>query len=281
MSLPAYASEASRKRYEIAVRLAESCPPELGGEVALTGSTSSGLADDESDLELNLWAETIPPAEARVAWLRAAGVADIQVFEQPRPDESYWIGGRVGDVPLEVGWQTLDTAEANLEKLLSGSMAQVMAYVLVNAIPFRTGGRLPEWQAKLGTYSDAVQAQIVQQAIERWSEPDHVETARRLAGRGERLAVTEIVLSDLKEVVSLLYAINRRWQPSRKWTLSAARDFALAPERWRERMDEVPTATPEESVRLCAAFVLDTLALVPEKYDTSAAVRVLRAGLET
>jgi hypothetical protein len=277
MTLPAHASEASRKRYEIAVRLAESCPPELGDEIALTGSTSAGLADDDSDLELNLWAETIPPAEARVAWLRAAGVDEIQVFEQPRPDDSYWVGGRVGDVPLEVGWQTLATAQANVQKLLSGSMSQVMAYILANAIPFRSAGYLLDWQAQLQAYSDTVQAQTIQQALALWSKSGHMEMALRVARRGERLAVTEIVLGDLKEMMALLYAVNRRWQPSRKWTFAASRDFTLMPERWRERIDEALAAQPEEGVRLCAELLLDALALVPPPYDVSEAVKVVGA----
>ena len=276
MPLPEYAGAASHKRYALALRLAESCPPELGSELALTGSTAAGLADEASDLELNLWAETIPPADARVAWLRAARVQNIQVFEQPRPDDSYWIGGRLDDVSLEVGWQTLEIADANVQKLLSGGMPQVMAYIFVNAIPFRTGGRLPAWQESLRAYSEFVQAQAVQQALGRWSKPDYIDGLLRLARRGERLALVETLLGDMKEMMALLYAVNRRWQPSRKWTLSAARTFALMPERWRERMDEVLTAAPEASIRLHAALLMDALALVPEAFDASAAVTVLR-----
>lgn len=273
MPLSEHASDANRKRFEIAVRLAELCPLALGSELALTGSTASGLADDESDLELNLWGESIPPAAARVAWLQAAGVSDIQIFEQPRPDDSYWIGGRLDDVALEVGWQTLDVSERSIETILSGSMSQVMAYILVNAIPFRSAGYLPEWQAKLSAYSDHVQAAAIHRAVQRWSQPDHVS---RLARRDERLAVTEILLGDLGEMVSLLYAVNRRWQPSRKWTLAAAHDFTQAPERWRERMDDVLTAPPVQSVQLCVELILDALALVPEPYNVSAAARALQ-----
>lgn len=279
MSLPPNSSEASRRRYGLAVRLAETCPPELGSELALTGSTSSGLADEGSDLELNLWGETIPPAEARVAWLAAAGVTDIQVFEEPRPDESYWIGGRFDDVPLEVGWQTLETGQTNVQKLLSGSMPQVMGYVLATAIPFRSAGYLLNWQTQLRAYSETVQAQAVQSALSRWAKPDHMDMVLRVARRGERLAVAEMVLDDLKELISLLYAINRRWQPSRKWTLAAAHAFTLMPERWRERIDVVLTAEPEEGVKLCAALLLDALSLVPSQYDVSAAVKALRTGL--
>jgi hypothetical protein len=123
-----------------------------------------------------------------------------------------------------------------------------------------------------------VQAQTIQQALALWSKSGHMEMALRVARRGERLAVTEIVLDDLKEMMALLYAVNRRWQPSRKWTFAAARDFALMPERWRERIDDALAAQPEEGVRLCAELLLDALALVPEHYDVSAAVMAFKAG---
>ena len=277
--LPPNASEASQKRYAIALRLADTCPSELGSELALTGSTSSGMADDDSDLELNLWAEQIPPVEARVAWFQAAGVEDTQVFAQPRPDESYWIGGRFGNVPLEMGWQTFAVCEANIQKLLAGKTDQTMAYILLKAIPFRTQGRLALWQEQLRVYSDVVQAQAVQNAVQRWSKPDHLAQLLRLARRGERLAYTEDVLTDLNVMITLLYAINRRWKPSRKWMLLAARELAMMPANWSEQIDDVLSAPPEESVPMLVELLLDALALVPSHYDVSGAMEALKAGL--
>ena len=64
ISLPENASAASIRRAELAQRLVESCPPALADEIALVGSTARGIADDEFDLELNLWAQAIPPLES-------------------------------------------------------------------------------------------------------------------------------------------------------------------------------------------------------------------------
>jgi predicted nucleotidyltransferase len=36
-------------------RLAESCPAEIGDEIAVTGSVALGLAEKRSDIELKLW----------------------------------------------------------------------------------------------------------------------------------------------------------------------------------------------------------------------------------
>lgn len=281
MSLPPNASEASRRRYELAIHLVQSCPPELGDEIALTGSTARGLADDDSDLELNLWGETLPLLEARVAWLQAAGVQEIEVFKHPRPDDSYWIGARVEDVPLEVGWQAYETVEAYIRNLLAGGMEQPLAYILVNAIPFRTKRRLAQWQKSLLGYSDVVQTQIFEHTIHQWAKRDRLQSTFKLARRGERLAFSERLLADLNLVVNLLYAVNRRWQPSRKWTLTVAADLPLMPERWRERIDDALTAPPEECVRPCIELMLDALALVPPEYDVSVAVAALSEAMRS
>jgi hypothetical protein len=276
MLLPPHATEASHRLYELAVRLAQSCPPELGDEIALTGSTARGLADDDSDLELNLWSETVPSVAVRVAWLKAAGVGEIEVFEQPRTDNSYWIDGKLGDVLLEVGWQTYEACENNIQKMLIGDMSGMLAYLLINACPLRTNGRLEQCQEELRGYSDKVQAMMVQSALGRWSTPDHFKPLLKLARRGERLAHTGNVLSELNAVMSLLYAINRQWEPSRKWTLSVAHELPRMPDRWRERIDDVLSAPPPESVYFCAELLLDALAFVPPEYDVSAAVAALR-----
>lgn len=276
--LPPNATNASRQRYEIAARLAESCPPELGDEVALTGSTARGLADEDSDLELNLWGEQIPSAEARTAWLAAAGVEAIEVFEHPRPDASYWIGGRYGDVPLEIGWQTYATIEATVSDLLAGRAALALGDILINAIPFRSGGRLAQWQARLAGYSDVVQAQIVEKAVAQWTGEGSTQALASIARRGERLLLAERLTSNLNTAMALLYAVNRRWQPSRKWTLRRAQELPMMPEQWRDRIDAVLSAPPDDAVRLYATFALDTLALVPPDYDVSAAVEMMGDG---
>ena len=267
---------ASQRRADLARRLAQSCPPALADEIALVGSTARGLADDESDLELNLWAEAIPPLDARLNWLRSAGASDLHVEPAPRPDRSYWIGCRIDGIAVEIGWQTL----ADAERVLSASgerKAPVLADLLISAIPLRTSGRLQAWQEALRAYSDEVQRAAIQAAVERWSPPDHLRAMRRLARRGERLALTQALLDDLDLALRLLYAVSRRWEPSRKWTLTIARAFA--PFDLDSRIDAI-LADPslERRVDLCARLCLDLLALVPPEYDVSAAAEALKAG---
>ena len=282
VDLPEHASEASRRRSELAYELAQSCPPTLGDEIALVGSTAHGFADDESDLELNLWSNAIPPRDERVGWLAAAGATEIHVEETPRPDNSYWIGFCLGDVPAEVGWQTFRALRTNLDRIRSGAVIdrKTLAFgdVIVSAIPLRTKGLLPKWQAALNEYSDDLQRSLINAALERWSEPNHVAKARRLAQRGERLALMESLLADLEAALRVLYAANRRWEPSRKWTLTLAQEFA--PDDLIPRIDAILSdKSLEQRVECCAHLCLEVLELVPEGYDISGALSALQTGL--
>ncbi len=189
---------------------------------------------------MNLWDETIPPLDERARWLIWAGASDIRVEDAPRPDNSYWIKFRLDDLPVEVGWQTFDALHAQIDTLQSGATLDrktlTFGDVIASAIPLR-GNQVKQWQVILSGYSDAVQRGIVQLALDQWAQPQRWRTARRLARHGERIAVMEQLVADLDTALRLLYAVNRRWEPSRKWTLTVAREFA--PADLITRIDEV------------------------------------------
>jgi hypothetical protein len=148
-----------------------------------------------------------------------------------------------------------------------------LADIIASAIPLRSGGRLTQWQARLNGYSDVVQRAIVAAAVERWAQPGHCAALSRLARHGEQLALAERLLADVNLAVRVLYAVNRRWEPSKKWTLTVARVFA--PDL-PARIDAIlGDPSLDRRVELCARLCLDALALAPETLDVSAAVEAL------
>ncbi len=277
--LPEHATEASKLRAELAERLVQSCPSDLADEIALVGSTARGYADDDSDLELNLWAEAIPPLEARIAWLKQVDVSQWVVEEAPRSDDSYWIHAVIDQINVELGWQTFAIADRFISTAVS-SAAQppVLIEIVASAIPLRTMGKLHDWQATLSAYSNPFQESTVNVAIEEWSRLKHFTAMRRLAQHGERLLLAYYLIDDLNRAVHLLYASYRRWSPKVKWTLTVAREFA--PFDLDARIDAIlGDPSLERRVDLCAQFCLEVLALVPKDYDVSKAVEALKQGL--
>src|SRR5947209_1916891 len=161
--LPPAATEASRRRYEIARELAETCPADLGQEIAITGSVSRGIADDRSDVELNLWNQEFPPYDRWRSWLESVGATDISPEAMVnRLDDSRWITCRYRGIWIEVGWGTVASFEELIGRITSGTVTDPnrlqFADITLHAVPLRTDGALARWQAALGGYPEQLQA---------------------------------------------------------------------------------------------------------------------------
>ena len=75
-----------------------------------------------------------------------------------------------------------------------------------------------------------------------------------MARHGERIAVMQQLVADLDLALRLLYAVHRRWEPSRKWTLTVAREFA--PADLITRIDEVLSyPSLERRIEFCARIM--------------------------
>jgi hypothetical protein len=282
-SFLSHATPESRRLYDRAAALAATCPPELGREIAVLGSVARGLADAHSDLEIALWNVTLPPAAARAGWLAEQGVTDLLVSESARSDGSVWVAGRLDGLPFEASWQTVAALEAALHRITAAEGLErevlALAELIVSAQPLRTVGWLARWQALLAAFPPALERAIIDSVAGRWARADHWVGLARLARRGESLLLAERLAAELDALLHLLYVVNRRWEPSRKWTLTLAADLPRMPAGWRERLQAVLCAGGLEAVEVCRALLLDGLALVSPEIDTSAAQAALRSPM--
>jgi hypothetical protein len=265
----------------LAKQIAYNCPKEFCTELALTGSTARGLADEDSDLEINLWFAALPPMEARLAWLEQVGALDVAPQEGARADESYWISCRFGDIEVEVGFQTFAALESLVRRLVAGDVTDrkllPLADLILTAVPLTTSGWLAGQQQKLAAYSSPVQAWIVEEAVALWRSGERMAEARKLAARGETLALVEHLLLDATMTLRLLYAVNRRWEPGRKWMLSAAPGLPAQPPDFLVRLEALFGLPNRVMVETAARLAAEVLALVPASYDVADVI----AALET
>lgn len=112
----------NRRRYEIASQLAGTCPAHLGREIAVTGSVSAGIADDLSDIEVNLWNEQLPSIDQWRSWLEGMGATDISPdIKDNSFDDSRWVTRRYGDVWIELGWGTVALFDDLIRSIASGT----------------------------------------------------------------------------------------------------------------------------------------------------------------
>lgn len=225
-------------------------------EVLLTGSASRGESDDLSDLEMLLVFRgeappPLPPAaevyqadyyeNGTIAW-------DTALFE--------------GEVLEMAGW-THARVEGRLDGILGGEMLDHrrmrFAEALLHGIPLRTSGAIARWQARLTPYPESLVEPIVLDASEEWLE--HPLGVRAHLRAGGRLPLTAMLADDMQNVLRIVFAVNRVWEPSWKRLPQLVAPLAVKPDRLAERIDE---ALRECSLRKARELVLDTLALAPD-----------------
>ena len=123
----------------LARRVADGLPPEID-EVLLTGSASRGVADEDSDFEMLLVGETLPPPEEI-----AAGLDVFDVGEMP-DRRGWWIGGTAEGEPFELIAWTRARTEERVAGILAAEIVDHIrirtAEAIVHGLPLRTSGRL-------------------------------------------------------------------------------------------------------------------------------------------
>ncbi|MGQ9910300.1 MAG: DUF4037 domain-containing protein [Candidatus Flexifilum sp.] len=264
--LPAHATSASIHRLALAQELVAGCPDVIHltpiSEIALTGSSARGLADEYSDLEINIWTEAPLPADDLIAWLSAAGARDLTPEAAPREDDSAWIRGTLEGIPLEVGQQTFADLARTVNRLISDPDLPDswigLGDLLTHAVPLRTTGQYAQSIAPLHTYPEPLRARLLAEAGAHLRRCDPA-LAERLLRRGEWIALAAQIAEDCTALLRYLYAYDRRWQPGRKWTLSAADELPSAPDDLLEQIEVFTRARSPEAIEAGYALIRSLL----------------------
>ncbi len=274
-------SEASRIRYKIAHELAQLCPPALGQEIVLTGSTSQGIADEASDIEQVFYVDAVPSLEEREIWLYEADATEIISDTEPIRDGSIWTTCCFRDIWIEAGWQAITLHEKNLQDILAGNIIDhrllKLADIISHAVPLRSQGLLAKWQQELAHYPDGLPERLIADATELWMFPHTAAVRWALIRRGDLSSLAERLLRDIYNILRILFALNRRWEPEWKWIEYVSANLAIKPGRLVERINEVfSVPLLKRNVAVCMQLICDTLLLVPPQYDVTRALNTIR-----
>jgi predicted nucleotidyltransferase len=239
----------------LAERFVRALPDDFD-EALLTGSVSRGEADELSDLEMLLVARDTPPR------LSTLGIEMWQEDFFENGTVAWYTALVEGEVLEMAGW-THARVESRIEGILSGEIIDHarfrFAEALVHGIPLRSAGAIGRWQARLAEYPEALVEAIVHTASEEWLE--HPLGVRAHLRPGGRLALAAMLTNDLENVLRIVFALNRVWEPSWKRLPQLVAPLASEPERLAARIDE---AVAETSLRKTRELVLDTLLLAPD-----------------
>jgi predicted nucleotidyltransferase len=255
----------------VAQRVADALPAD---EVALTGSVSRGEADEVSDIEMLVVVPEPLTLDECFALAAAAGLTEIDTWGDPQTPTRR-VSGYVDGVAVETIWWHRALAEQQL-----AAPTQATGDAIVNAVPLRSAGLLAEWQARLAVVPDEVARERIEEAAQRWGgfTPLGLLTIVR---PGDRLQLAEWLVDAATRVLSIVYALNRVWQPTSKRLAARVEPLPIKPDRLAERIDAVfAERDPQRALRLLTELQLDTVQLAPDGPNVVRARRWLADAAE-
>lgn len=227
--------------------------------VLVAGSVARGLADDLSDIELDVYWSRPPTPEQRSAAVEGAGWE--RVYDEV--DEHEWADGLSADgVKVDVSGFTTSTIEAYLDAALDGDTEpelQVRVTALRDGRPLHGRDLVERWRRRVEVYPEALAVAMVEQGLALRSR----ERLEMLAARDDVVLLHRDVTDGIQGVMDALFGLNRVWcpHPHHKWLEWEATLLPLKPDRLVERIRALVVATPADVVSGLGSLVDDTLDL--------------------
>ena len=250
----------------VAERVAEQLPSSVT-DIVLTGSTSRGAADELSDVELLVIAPELPDD---------VPLEDVDTWSPPGLPIR-WFGGSFEGEFVELIWWPPPYAEERVAQIAAGEIVDHArlrsADALVNGICLR-GDRHAAWVAQLAVYPDGLAEKIIADAAATWTEP--ARSDRALQRPGDALMLAWRYVDGTENLLRIVFALNREWEPGWKRLASRVDRLAVKPDRLAERIDAVGHALDLAALRQLAA---ETLALAPDLPAVMRARRMLEEPL--
>jgi hypothetical protein len=229
------------------------------------GSVGRGHADRWSDLELAVFWDNLPADDVLLGLAKRAGGRDRRSWAYEPGEyaiaEEFWLGGPAGHgLLVEVQHQSLADGAALLRDLLDNLNPEPYLQTYASAL---SRGKLLFGAAELEPLLKRVAVyppQLAVAAAARLGQIDNFWRWQMLTERGELLALRRHYAETAERLSQLLFAVNRRWWPGRKWLLSELADLPHVPAGAIDGLKKAADAPAAE-----AAVLLTEL--VEEAYD--------------
>jgi predicted nucleotidyltransferase len=277
-------NEASRWRIEAARRLSQPYADQPGVQtIVLAGSAAKGLADDWSDLDIVVVWE-----EPDVAFLDGAPLPSGERFTDLAGDdgsrvEQYFVGALKVDVASMRRAALDELIDDVVVRVDTDPMKQKVAQGFTEGVTLHGPSVHTELRDRLASFPDALVTALVTRHLRLlplWAPQ------RMGLDRDDPIAYADMILVDVRAVLSVLAALNRRhWSvtPEAKWNRYLLDHCPLAPrdsERRLRRLLEAPSAAAVDDF----ATLLDELVTLVEQHapdvDTRGARRMLELRLD-
>lgn len=269
-----------RRRRELAANVAGvfAGNPDVAA-VLLAGSVPRGLADEFSDVEVDVYWRTPPSDDDR----RAVWADNGWPLVATDVDEHEWADSfLVEGVKVDTSQFLVETLDRFIDSAMRDADTEPEYQVRITAIrdgvPLHGAPVIEGWRSRTEPYPDALGQAMVRQGLDVWPRM----RLEMLAARDDVLLLRSDVVDVIQGVLSALFGLNRRFAPHpwHKWLDWETSLFGVAPDGLNRRIREILTARPPVAVVEVSRLVHETFDLVDQELpdlDTTALRRAFDA----
>jgi hypothetical protein len=246
--------------------------PKVAG-VLLAGSVARGLADQFSDIEIDIFWYAPPTDEDRRAPIERAGWTPVYSIV----DEHEWADGfLIEGVKVDTSQFLVSTLDRWLDDAIVHANTEPEYQVRITAIqhgqPLYGAELIERWRAKIAEYPGALAHAMVAEYI--GFRPRYL--LEMLAARDDVLLLHQDLVAAEQMILSVLMGVNRMYAPHpyHKWLDWEVGQLKIAPPDLNLRLRQILHAEPRAAVDQLHQLIEETFALIERHLpdlDTSAA----------
>lgn len=244
--------------------------------VLLAGSVARGLADEHSDIELDVYWVSAPTEDERIAAVEGAGWTRVYAGV----DEVEWADGYAIDgVKIDTGGFLTSTIDGYLEAALGQADTEPELQVRITALlqgqALHGADVIDAWRDRCADYPPTLGLAMVSKGLELW--PRHRLTM--LADRDDVLLLHQDLVDNVQHMLDALFGLNHMYvpHPFHKWLSWEVGLLPLVPVNLVARIHRLLGASPVEAVEQVCALAEETFDLV-EKALPGFDIGAARAG---
>lgn len=252
--------------------------------VAAAGSVGAGLADEWSDLEIDLYWHRAPDDDDRRRPIELLG-GELETYWPYSAEEEEWGEEyRIGQLKVGISGFLVESAERFLDLVTNegdpNTNAQMRVAAIQCSVPLAGEALLEQWKARCRVYPDDLRRRMVL----RYLHPDRLagwHLCDALVHRNDRLAVHDLLVAGQRSVLGTLHGLNRVFvaNPRMKWEQSFLTSLEVAPAGIVERSARLWEGDLSSRVQTGAQLLVDVAELAAEhtRVDVSPVLEVLGA----
>lgn len=229
--------------------------------VLLAGSVSRGLADEFSDIEVDVYWDSAPNGQDR----RAPLEANDWILVSAEEDENEWADSFLIDgITVDTSQFLVSTLDDWINKVMvTGDTEpeyQVRITAIQQGIPLHNAPLLDQWRSRTEPYPDVLAHAMVEKGLELWPRG----RLEMLAARDDVVLLRSDLVDNVQGILDALMAASRLYVPHpwHKWLDWETSQLTVTPPRLNERIRHLLTADAHAAVDQIIALIHETFDLV-------------------